>query len=94
MSDIHNAVDDGDLEQVKALLKDDPGLVSGKDILGATALHYAAGGGYKGIAEVLLANKANVNAKDNEGWTPLHWATENGYKGITPLMPKFWKATA
>ena len=28
--------------------------------------------GHKDVAELLLANKAEVNAKDNDGETPLH----------------------
>ena len=37
-----------------------------------TLLHYAALKNHKDLAELLLANKADVNAKDNYGNTPLH----------------------
>jgi hypothetical protein len=36
---LRKAADKGDLETAKALLKDNPGLVSGKDDNGSTALH-------------------------------------------------------
>jgi hypothetical protein len=38
---------------------------------GLRAIHIAA---YPEVAELLLANKAEVNAKDNNGDTPLDWA--------------------
>jgi ankyrin repeat protein len=35
----------------------------------------AVGKNHQDVAELLLANKANINAKDNNGVTPLHLAT-------------------
>jgi ankyrin repeat protein len=37
-------------------------------------LHLAVAKDHKDIAELLLANKADVNARDNNGVTPLHLA--------------------
>ena len=71
----------GDLEKVKALLKDNPDLVFSKDTNGWTPLHMAAYEGHKDVAELLLANKAEVNAKDNSGVTPLHLAAGNRPQG-------------
>ena len=48
--------------------------VNWKDQNGKTLLHYAAWKGHKEIAELLIANGANVNAKDKDGYTPLDWA--------------------
>ena len=43
--------------------------------------------GYKEIAELLIANGADVNAKDsNEAWTPLHYAALNGNKELVELL--------
>ncbi len=83
---IHDAAGNGDLEKVKALLKDNPNLVFSKDNGGETPLHWAADGGHKDVAELLLANKAEVNAIDNNGRTPLHYAAENGDAGMTKLL--------
>ena len=73
-TNIHGAAKNGDLEGIKALLKDNPNLVFSKGTNGATPLHYAAANGHKEVVEVLLTNHAEVNAKDNGGSTPLHAA--------------------
>ena len=65
----------GDLAKAKALLKDNPELVFSRattgatrlhwaDEIGMTPLHVAAQNGSKDVAELLLANKADVNDKD------------------------------
>jgi ankyrin repeat protein len=46
-------------------------------------LHYAAN---KEIAELLIAEDANVNEKDDNGSTPLHFAAVNGPKVIVELL--------
>jgi ankyrin repeat protein len=74
--EVHDAAAGGDLGKVKAPLKDNPDLVFSKDN-GDTLLHWAARNGQKDVAELLLANKADVNAKDNNGATPLHRAMAN-----------------
>ena len=53
---------------------------------GVTPLHLAALNGHKDVAELLLANKAEVNAKDNHGETPLHLAAVNGHKDVAELL--------
>ena len=84
--EIHDAAAAGDLEKVKALLKDKHNLVFSKDSHGATPLLLAVSRGHKEVAEVLLANKAEVNAKNNEGGTPLHWAASLGNKDMAELL--------
>jgi ankyrin repeat protein len=79
--EIHNAAKSGDLEKVKALLKDNPDLVSSKEDNGETPLHWSALMGHKDVAELLLANKAKVNDKASNGLTPLHWAAGAGQPG-------------
>ena len=51
-----------------------------------TPLHCAAAEGHKDVAELLLANKAEVNAKDNNGGTPLHDAAVKGHKDVAELL--------
>jgi ankyrin repeat protein len=60
--------------------------VNAKTDNGLTPLHNAAVNGRKDVAELLLANKAEVNAKDNEGLTPMHYAAANGYRDVAELL--------
>jgi ankyrin repeat protein len=83
--EIHDASKHGDLEKVKALLEENPALACSKDETGWTPLHLAAQKGFKEVAELLLANKADPNAKSKRGDTPLHWAA-NGHKEIVALL--------
>jgi ankyrin repeat protein len=87
---IHDAASAGDLEKVKALLKANPNLVFSKDTNGLTPLHFAAANGHKDVAELLLANKAEVDAKSNakttRGGTPLHLAAMNGREDVAALL--------
>jgi ankyrin repeat protein len=85
-SEIHDAAKAGDLEKVKALLKDHPDLVFNKDNDGRSPLHWAASHGHKNVVELLLANKAEANAKDNNGGTPLLYATAGGRKDTAALL--------
>jgi cytohesin len=84
--EIQDAARDGDLEKVKALLKDNPDLVFSKESHGWTALHFAAANGYTNVTEFLLASKADVNAINNDGGTPLHLAVLNGYTDVAELL--------
>jgi len=84
---IHDAVRDGDLAKVQALLKDNPKLVFSKEeFTGATPLHCAAGTGHKDVAELLLAKGAEVNVADIDGRTPLHYAATMGHKNVVELL--------
>jgi len=84
--EIHDAAKNGDLEKVKALLKENLLLVSSKDDNGWVPLHYAAANGYKQVAALLLANKADVNAKSINGYTPLHCAAAGGQYDMAELL--------
>ena len=46
----------------------------------------AAYEGHKDVAELLLANKADVNARDNTAMTPLHMAAIWGHKDVAELL--------
>ena len=84
--EIDDAAQNGDMEKVKTLLKDNPDLVSSKDKWGRTPLHWAAFGGHKDVATLLLASKAEVNAKAIAGRTPLHLAAGRGHKDVVELL--------
>jgi len=80
---LHKAAEAGHIEAVKKHL------AAGKDVNaklkygGATPLHLAAN---KEIAELLIANGADVNAKSKAGCTPLHVAGFRGHKEIAELL--------
>ena len=79
-------VRNGDLNGIKALLKSTPALISSKDNLGNTKLHFAAGCGQTELAKLLLANGAAVNSTDNHGSTPLHYAAMLGGNEVAKLL--------
>jgi ankyrin repeat protein len=85
---IHDAADTGDLAGVQAEL--DKGVdvnVKGID-WGLTPLHSATYWGHKEVAELLIANGADVNAKDDDGWTPLDGAIYGDDAKIAALLRK------
>ena len=68
---IHDAARKGDASKVKALLQQDPKLVSDKDKNGDTPLHVAALHGQVAVVQALIDAGADVNAKNNYGpFTP------------------------
>ncbi|MBN1547024.1 MAG: ankyrin repeat domain-containing protein [Syntrophaceae bacterium] len=74
-SGIIEAAKSGDEERVKALLRDDPGLIRTLDSgIGATALHWALIYGKKEVVKALLAYDPDVNKTDAHGGTTMHWA--------------------
>ena len=86
---IHDAAKKGNIEAVKQHL------AAGTDVNAAikwNPLHYAAGEGHKGIAELLIAKGANVNAKIVsglfQGQTPLDVAEKAEHTEIADLLRK------
>jgi ankyrin repeat protein len=58
---------------------------------GRTALHVAAGWGYKGtsslaVIRVLLKHGADINARDKNHQTPLHWAVQERNKDSAEFL--------
>lgn len=82
------AAKQGDLEGVKAVLRDNAELINQKDASGATALHYATFGGCRSVVQELVRQGADVNIRDGKfGATPTGWAIEylrelGGFLGI------------
>jgi ankyrin repeat protein len=84
---LHEAALNGKLEKATALLKTNPDLVFSHDSYASqTPLHLAAEFGHKDVAELLLANKADIEAKASGGWTPLLQAVFGGHKDLVDLL--------
>ena len=82
----HRKARDGDLEEVKSLIRENQNVILRRDRWGATALHHAAAKGSKDVVELLLATGADVNATSNDGSTPLHDAAARGHKDVAELL--------
>ena len=101
---LHFAAQDGDVEEVKRLLKD--GYQPNEfDDLGKTPLHYAAERGHLEVLKALIASGADVNAHDERviGNTPLREVAGNcSYEvakilvdaGADPTIPGWMQITA
>ena len=73
MAPIHNAAQNGNLNQVKALLNQGVP-VNTRDEWGQTPLHGAAMGGRLSMVQELLNRGAHVNPRTRSGTTPLQFA--------------------
>ena len=71
---IHEAVEKGNLEEVKALIKQNPDLVKAVNEAGRTPLHLACRGTHMDVVDFLLEKGAVVDLKDHGGHSPLHHA--------------------
>jgi ankyrin repeat protein len=86
---LHEAAMNGKLDKARALLKANPDLVFSHASYGSlTPLQFAAEYGHKDVAELLLANKAEVEAKSYGDWTPLLSAVFGGHKDLVELLLK------
>jgi cytohesin len=84
---IHRAAVEGDIIAVKQHL--DAGTdVNAKDSARCTPLHWAAWGGHKETAELLIAKGANVNVKRDNGETPLDAAISRYQTKAADLLRK------
>ena len=76
--EIHDAVQDGDIEQIVQLLTDNPEVIKSANEDGQTPLHLAAEGGDLKMMTLLIKFGGDVNARDSDGATPLHVAVDSG----------------
>ncbi|KAF9582063.1 hypothetical protein BGW38_000710 [Lunasporangiospora selenospora] len=73
--DLFQEVKSGSVESLRTAIEANPDLVTLKDNMGTTSLHWACDGGNLEKVQLLVETfKADVNAQDNEGSTPLHFA--------------------
>lgn len=62
--ELHKAANQGELLEVESLLKEDGSKIDARGAQGRTPLHRALGAGFKGVAELLLDNAADVALVD------------------------------
>lgn len=84
--EIHDAVQQGDLDQVKALVQGNSELVNIADENGQTPLHFAAAGGQNEIAEFLISKDANVNVLNAVNQSILLYAAYFGSAEIATML--------
>ncbi|MBW1976190.1 MAG: ankyrin repeat domain-containing protein, partial [Deltaproteobacteria bacterium] len=82
---IYGAAFIGDVDKVKGFLERG-GSVGTADATGQTLLHYATAGNWKDIAELLIANGANVNAVAGKWKTPLGVAARTGSTDVAECL--------
>lgn len=82
---LHQAVVDGDMNNVQALISSGAD-INEKNMMGWTPLYTAVRNQQKTIAAFLVDKGADVNAKNNSGQTPLHFAIETGQKDVAELL--------
>jgi len=84
--DIHQAVEDGDLEALRGIVDANPSLLQTVDEELRTPLHFAAESGDVEVAEFLLSQGAEIDWEDRGGDTPLHRAVLNGGPEMVRLL--------
>ena len=82
---LHQAVVDGDIDQVKLLISKGAD-VNMQNRMGWSPLRTGVQNSRRAIVELLIAQGADVNAKDNRGQTPLHVAVTLGQKEVVELL--------
>jgi len=82
---LHQAVVDGDIDQVNLLISKGAD-VNMQNRMGWTPLHTAVQNRRQAIVELLTTKGADVNAKDKRGQTPLHVAVNLGQKEVVELL--------
>ncbi len=83
---LFDAVQDRDMDRVRALLRANPQAVHSTDHRGATPLHYTALWGYPELTKLMLDKGAKVNAVQRQGNTALHWAATCGHDSVVKVL--------
>lgn len=86
---IHDAVMNGAVAHVRAMLAASPDLVYSKTKDGDTPLHFAALKGYKVLVALLLEDRSDVDARDKDGDTPLYLASTRGNVAAADLLIQY-----
>ena len=92
-SDIHQAVEAGNLKSVLSLIDGNIELLNARDNNGRTPLHLALELGRGEIVDSLIARGADVNLPDKDNNSPLHYAAVSGDAGLVRSLLEKGAAT-
>ena len=87
-SDLLKAAESNDTNTVNAMLLDGAD-VSVTQTDGATALHWAAHNGHRGVVKVLLDRGVHPDTPGSNWCAPLHWAASRGHRDVVKLLLDF-----
>lgn len=87
--DIFTLASLGLVDRLTLLLDKNPSLVNVKDKDKRTPLHWAAQGGQRAAAELLVARGANVSPRAMWDYTPLHYAATCGHDKVIELLLRY-----
>jgi ankyrin repeat protein len=82
----HDAIRQGDAQNIERLLSQTPALLETRNDQGETPLVTAARNGKREVVELLLEKGAEVNAVDESGKNAWYHAAFNGYQEIAHLL--------
>jgi len=85
-TDFFNAVIDGNITKVRALIEKDATLINVADNAGIQPIHHAAKGCHNELVEYLLECGADSNATTSNGWTPIHYAVLYGHREMVECL--------
>jgi ankyrin repeat protein len=85
-SAFRGAIQNGDVNEVEKLLKDDASLINFKDEQKRTPLILAAMANRGPVVELLLSHKADIDAEDMFGRTALDWTALVGAKDAAQIL--------
>jgi len=85
---LHTALRGGDVIEARRLIEEGLANVNEHGYWGWTPLHYAAVGGHRDVAVLLIEKGADVNAKNHFLMTPLHTAANYSSFEVAELLLK------
>lgn len=77
---------DGDVWQVRMLIKSQPSLLNSIDSEGLGLIHWAADRGCLDVIKILITLGCDISLKDESGQTALHYAASCGHKECVELL--------
>jgi len=86
MSQLHHAIQEGNLEAARTILQNDPSLVHQPDERGFTPLVFATYSNQYAITRLLLEKGALVDAQDANGNTALMGVAFKGFTDLATLL--------